>query len=184
MQIQSAIQFLLQILPVKILLQDPATGRLTRSYVADGVELPEIHLSPALHAYARALGRDVRGQLCALDTPVELAPLIILTKQDNKRLFPHDPIVVLEINLMTGHPKTHNFTHWFEGTRGGDISAVYLSRTMVKTTRWQPARARKTTKNCVFVTICYASSRRCWLMSILSTLATASPTSTESNIIV
>jgi hypothetical protein len=38
----------------------------------------------------------------------------MLAKEESQRLYPHDPIVIVEINHFFGYPKSFEFADWFE----------------------------------------------------------------------
>ncbi|KAG4429784.1 hypothetical protein IFR05_014734 [Cadophora sp. M221] len=110
----------------RVILHDPSTGLISRSYPDDN--LPHEHQLPPdiVDIWARALGRDPLGRLGRMSIPQAAVQLVMLAREECLRLYPQDPIVVVDFDLILigaygGTQLITTFYEWFSDSRGDEM---------------------------------------------------------------
>jgi hypothetical protein len=118
-----------------------------RSYTIDDQDRPAPQLDLSLlKSYATALCLGPLGRPYKGPRPQTLFPLVMLAKDESLRLYPYDPLRIVEINAQFGHShyQTNFFKDWFQETRGREIFSAHLatlprSKSRTKTGRYYHA---------------------------------------------
>lgn len=108
----------------KIIFHNPLTGRAKRSYTAEREDESLPHMEPNISpSYGTAFGRGKGGLLFDDTVSDGLFPLVLLARDESRRLFPHDSILIVEVNSILSQMGTGSseFVNWFKETRSNEI---------------------------------------------------------------
>lgn len=112
----------------KVLRHNPNTGKIWRSYFTSMARTPQV-TQKLKYCYTKAMARGKSGGLYR-GLSKSYFPLVALAKEEISRLFPNDPVIIVEINSLFGTPVNspfpgNMFTYWFKMTRGLEIYKAY-----------------------------------------------------------
>lgn len=112
----------------KIISHNPSTRKVKRSYHVEEDETLLPKMEPELqNSYAVAFGRSKRGHIFDGETSHGFFPLILLAKQESLRLYPHNPMVIVEVNPLFGlsNGEHDQFIDWYREERGNELFSAY-----------------------------------------------------------
>ncbi|KAH7355350.1 acyl transferase/acyl hydrolase/lysophospholipase [Rhexocercosporidium sp. MPI-PUGE-AT-0058] len=115
----------------KIILQNPSTGALYRSYSRNGDEISMFELPPAImDSWAVALCRRSNGQLHRESFPATSLPLLVIAKEESSHLFSNKHMYIVEFNPFFDsglHLSMDDFLNWFTEARASEIFQAELA---------------------------------------------------------